>query len=190
MKISTMILISMLSISAFAGEGPTNDIKDVPAGMKLVPIDDDCKHRDPCEKEKKELDKLKKELAKLQADNARLRKDLERAEFQTECPEQETKTVYKTKEIRVPVEKLVTKEVSKDVPVYRKNIFRILGAIGQDGLVTESSPTDQYAEDAEVYYNGLAGIGYTRFFDDFGLGAFGMIGGTSKMIGASVEIAF
>lgn len=187
-----IILFGMLSISAFAGEGPTNDLKDVPKGMKLVPLDDDCKHKDPCEKEKKELDKLKKEMAKIQADNAKLRKDNERLEFQTECTqkEPEIKTIYRTKEVKVPVEKIVEREISKDVPVYRKNIFRILGAIGQDGLVTESSPTDPYAEDAEVYYNGLAGVGYTRFFDDFGLGVFGMIGGTSKMIGASAEIAF
>lgn len=170
---------------AIGGEGPEPEkttITSVPNGFKLVPIDDECKKKDPCAS-------LKAENAKLKAEIKRLEKEI--VDFECpdcpKCPKQETKTVYLDKIREVPVDKI--KEVEK--PMFKRNIFRLIGAIGQDGIDTSSSPNDPYAEDATVYTNGLGGLGYTRFFDDtVGLGIFGMMGGINKTLGASVEFAF
>lgn len=185
----TAILIG----KGFAGEGPTNDIKDVPKGMKLVPIDDDCKHNDPCEPQKKELEKIKKELAKAQADLTKLRKDNERLEFQTECPEQEVKTVWKTKEVKVPVEKEVEKIVEKIVEKEGKRgiSFGLMGAYAQDGLSTSPSPSDDYAVDAYIYKSFVAGPYITLpVSESFEIGAFGMFGGVNQTIGGKVGYIF
>lgn len=167
------------------GEGPEPEkttITSVPNGFKLVPIDDECKKKDPCASLKAENDKLKKEIKRLESEI----RDFE-CEACPKCPKQETKTVYVDKIREVPVEK--TKEVEN--PMFKRNVIRLIGAIGQDGIDTTASPSDPYAEDATVYTNGLAGVGYTRFFDDtFGLGLFGMMGGINKTVGASVEFAF
>jgi len=167
------------------GEGPEPEkttIHSVPNGFKLVPIDDECKRKDPCAS-------FKAENAKLKAEIKRLQKEIVEFECETcpKCPKAETKTVYIDKVREVPVEKKV--EVEK--PMFKRNVFRLIGAIGQDGIDTTASPSDPYAEDATVYTNGLAGLGYTRFFDDtFGLGLFGMMGGINKTAGVSVEFAF
>jgi hypothetical protein len=198
MKISTIVLI-FLGFTAFvigkgfAGEGPTNDIKDVPKGMKLVPIDDDCKHKDPCEKEKQEIEKLKKELAALKDRNARILKDLERAEFQTECPEQEVKTVWKTKEVKVPVDRVVEKTVEKVVEKEAKRglTLGLMGAYAQDGLSTSPSPSEDYAVDAYIYKSFIAGPYITLpIGDSFEVGAFGMFGGVNQTIGGKIGYMF
>jgi hypothetical protein len=194
MKISTLVLISMLIIGkSFAGEGPTNDLKDVPKGMKLVPLDDDCKPKDPCQKEKAEIAKLKTELAKLKADNTKLRKDIENSEFMRECPEQEVKTVWKTKEIKVPVEKIVEKNVEKIVekPASRGLTIGVMGAYAQDGLSTSSSPEDAYAVDAYVYKSFIAGPYISvPIGDSFEIGGFGMLGGVNQTFGAKLGYMF
>jgi hypothetical protein len=198
MKISTMVLIflgftAILIGKGFAGEGPTNDIKDVPKGMKLVPIDDDCKHKDPCESEKAEIAKLKKELAALKERNAKISKDLERAEFQTECPEQEVKTVWKTKEVKVPVEKEVEKIVEKIVEKEGKRgiSFGLMGAYAQDGLSTSPSPSDDYAVDAYIYKSFVAGPYITLpISESLEIGAFGMFGGVNQTIGGKFGYIF
>ena len=167
------------------GEGPSPEkttITSVPNGFKLVPIEDECKKHDPCAALKTENAKLKAEIKRLQNEI----RDFE-CEACPKCPKQETKTVYIDKIKEVQTEKKV--EVEK--PMFKKNVIRLIGAIGQDGIDTTASPSDPYAEDATVYTNGLAGVGYTRFFDDtFGLGIFGMMGGINKTLGASVEFAF
>jgi hypothetical protein len=187
-----LIFVAILLIFAsadygYAGGGPEEGTKStinaVPEGYKIVPIDDDCKHKDPCAKEKAEIAKLKAEIKRLQKEIV----DLPECEVCKKCPKQEVKTVYVDKIKEMSVEKRV--EVEK--PVFKKNVFKLIGAIGQDGLDTSSSKQDEYARDAEVYYNGLGGIGYTRFFDDtFGLGLFGILGGTNKTAGLSLEFAF
>jgi predicted DNA binding CopG/RHH family protein len=161
--------------------------------MKLVPIDDDCKHKDPCEKEKAEIAKLKKELAKLQADNTKLRKDIENSEFMRECPEQEVKTIYKTKEVKVPVDRVVEKSVDRVVEkeTERGLSFGLMGAYAQDGLSTSSSAAEEYAVDAYVYKSFIAGpyinIPIGKSFE---LGAFGMFGGVNQTIGGKIGYMF
>lgn len=170
---------------ALGGGGPEPEktaITAVPPGYKLVAVDDECKKKDPCASLKAENAKLKAEIKRLEGEI----RDFECPDC-PKCPKQEVKTVYVDKVREVPVEKKV--EVEK--PMFKRNVVRILGAIGQDGIDTSSSPSDPYAEDATVYWNGLGGIGYTRFFDDsFGLGLFGMMGGINKTAGVSVEFAF
>jgi hypothetical protein len=196
MKISTMFLIflgftAFLIGKGFAGEGPTNDIKDVPKGMKLVPIDDDCKHKDPCENEKAEIAKLKKELAALKEKNARTLKDLERAEFQTGCPEQEVKTVWKTKEVKVPVDRVVEKTVEKVVENKRTISVGLIAAYAQDGLSTSPSPSEDYAVDAYIYKSVIGGPYITLpISESIELGAFGMFGGVNQTIGGKIGYIF
>jgi len=163
------------------GEG--SSITSVPNGFKLVPIDDECKKKDPCASLKAENTKLKAEIKRLQNEI----RDLPECQECPKCPKQATKTVYIDKIKEVQTEKTV--EVEK--PMFKRNVLRLLGAIGQDGIDTTASPGDPYAEDATVYWNGLGGVGYTRFFDDsFGLGLFGLMGGINKTAGVSVEFAF
>lgn len=182
---------------AYGGEGPQNKLTDVPPGYKLVKADAECKDKDPCDPDKKQIAKLKAENEKLKTRNKLLEdensllKDLNKKE----CPKcAAPKTIYKT--VEKPVERTVEKEklVEKTIekPYMKKNIFRVMGAIGQDGIETSASKTEPYAEDAKTYYSLVGGLGYTRFLnDDFGLGIFGMFGGnTSKMIGLSGEIVF
>lgn len=170
---------------AFGGEGPEPEkttIHSVPNGFKLVPIDDECKKKDPCAPLKAENAKLKAEIKRLQNEI----RDFE-CEACPKCPKAKTETVYIDKIKEVQTEKKV--EVEK--PMFKKNVVRLLGAVGQDGIDTTASPQDPYAEDAAVYYNGLVGLGYTRFLDDtLGLGLFGMMGGINKTAGVSVEFAF
>jgi hypothetical protein len=196
MKLITVIkIIIALSIGyflskAFAGEGP-NDIKDVPKGMKLVKIDSECKDKDPCEAQKKEIEKLNKEIVKLKADNERAKKDLTNAEFQTDCPAPEIKTVYKTKEI--PVEKIVEKKVETIVekPAKRGLTLGLMGAYAQDGLSTSPSPTDEYAVDAYIYKSFIAGPYVTiPIGESFEAGLFGMFGGVNQTIGGKVGYMF
>lgn len=192
-QIAIALGISLLMPKGFAGEGPTNDIKDVPKGMKLVSIDDDCKHKDPCEKEKAEIAKLKKELAKLQADNTKLRKDIENSEFMRECPEQEVKTVWKTKEVKIPVDRVVEKTVEKIVEKESKRTISLglIGAYAQDGLSTSPSPSDDYAVDAYIYKSFIAGPYITLpITESFEIGAFGMFGGVNQTIGGKVGYIF
>lgn len=180
-------LVVQWSDFAYGGEGPQNKLTDVPAGYKLVKADAECKDKDPCEQ-------YKKEIAKLKAENERLRKDLKAEQFQNVCPKCEPKIIYKDKvrQVEVPVEKEKIVEKTVEKAYMKKNLFRVMGAIGQDGIETSASKTEPYAEDAETYYSGLGGLGYTRFLnDDFGLGVFGMFGAnTSKMIGLSGEFVF
>jgi len=179
------ILVTGYYDITLAGEGPgpeKSTITQVPNGYKLVPIDDECKRKDPCASVKAENAKLKAEIKRLQNEI----RDFE-CEACPKCPKQKTETVYIDKVREVPVQKTV--EVEK--PMFKRNVVRLIGAIGQDGIDTTASPSDPYAEDAAVYTNGLGGVGYTRFFDDtFGIGIFGMMGGINKTIGASAEFAF
>lgn len=187
-----MLVFSLVFVNAnsYAGEGPeTNKLTDVPKGFKLVSIDDECTHPDPCAAQKAEIAKLKAEIARLKAENRRL------AEEEPDCPvckkeePKEPKTVYKYVEHTKEVEKKVPFEVEKVVAA--KNVFRIMGALGEDGLETSANEGDEYARDAETYYSALGGLGYTRFFDNnFGLGIFGMVGGVSRMVGISGEWAW
>ena len=88
-----------------------------------------------------------------------------------------------------PEPKTVEKVVEKTI--MPKNIFRVMGALSQDGIETSSSPNDPYAVDAYTYTSGIGGAGYTRFLNDsFGIGIFGMLGGINKTIGLSGEVAF
>jgi len=182
--LAAVLLIFASTRYGFAGEGPEpakTAIGAVPNGYKLVAIDDDCRKKDPCESDKRKLAKAQKEIERLKKEIL----DLPECEKCPKCPKQEVKTVY------VDKIKEVEKKVTVDKPVFKKNVIRLLGAIGQDGLDTTASPSDPYAEDATVYWNGLGGLGYTRFFDDsFGLGLFGIMGGINKTAGVSVEFAF
>jgi hypothetical protein len=190
------ILISLIiSSTAIAGGGPNEGMtkaNEVPAGYKLVKKDAECTDPDPCSDIKKELEKAKKEIADLRKDNADLRKTLADADSpENECPA--PRTIIKTKEVKVPVDRVVEKPVEKLVEktIMPKNIFRVLGAYSQDGIETSSSPNDAYAVDAYTYESIIGGAGYTRFLtDSFGLGVFGMLGGINKTIGLSAEVAF
>lgn len=153
-----------------------------PANYKIVPDDYDCIKKDPCAAYKKQIEDLKKQLAE--------------ARNKT-CPKAETKIEWRDRYKYIDHIKEVEKKVPYQVPVYtmKRNVFRVLGAIGQDGVTSSGETEDSvspYTQDAQTYYSGLGGAGYTRFIDDsYGIGIFGLFGGnTSKMIGLSGELAF
>lgn len=188
--------VSLVDIS-YGGEGPDGPqvkISDVPDGYKIVKKESKCKDPIPCEDEKnklkaclKEVDKLKARVKLLEDENAILK---EAANEKKDCPKcASPKILYKEK----PVEKLVEREKIVEKSTMKRNVFRLMGALGEDGITTEPDERDpNYSKEAETYYSLIGGVGYTRFLnDDFGLGIFGMFGGnTSKMIGLSGEIAF
>jgi hypothetical protein len=153
-----------------------------PQNYKIVPNDYDCIKRDPCAAYKKQIEDLKKQLAE--------------ARNKT-CPKAETKIEWRDRYKYIDHIKEVEKKVPYQVPApyMKRNVFRLLGAIGQDGVSTSGEAEDSvstYTKDAQTYYSGLGGAGYTRFIDDsIGVGIFGLFGGnTSKMVGLSGEFAW
>lgn len=184
-----LLLIALLSTKALAGGGPDegqpqNKINDVPHGYKLVKVDADCKEKDPCQKEKDEIAKLKKEIAEL-------RKALAEADEPIDCPE--PKTIVKTKEVKVPVDRIVEKPVEKIVTketVRRDISIGAMVAYSQDGIETEEVNPDGSAKDALTYRSVIGGPYITLpIGDKFEIGAFGMFGGVNQTFGAKLGVS-
>ena len=192
-----MRIILLLTFFMASAAAAKTDISEIPDGYKLVKQSADCKDAEPCAKEHNEIDHLKKENARLNQ-RVKLLEDVnsdlknQKPEIKTvvaECPKVEPKTIIKELEKikEIPVEKIV--EVPK--PYMKKNVVRILGAVGQDGLESDAIENQAYVREAHTFYSTLAGAGYTRFFDNsFGLGLWGLFGVTNKTVGLSAEYSF
>lgn len=208
-----ILILLLLSTNLIAGEGPKNDISDVPAGYKLVKIDAECKDKDPCEEYKKEIAKLKEQLAKvpereppenkgtiqrLKSEAAYLKSRIRLLETQDrvveapkakECPEHKTKYVETIRTIEKPVEKFVEKVV--DRPAKRGISIGGMVAYSQDGIETSSSAKDEIAVDAYTYESAIGGA-YINvpIGTNFEIGGFGMLGGINKTVGVTAGFMF
>ena len=95
------------------------------------------------------------------------------------------KPVYR--DVIKTVEKIVEKKVNVEVPAVKKNVLRLIGGVGPDGM--EAGPQDtEYLYWAKTYFTGIAGVGYTRFLnEEIGVGVQVM---TNKTLTGSLEFAF
>lgn len=187
--------MATLSNIALAGGGPDegntpqNKINDVPHGYKLVKVDAECKEKDPCQKEKDEIAKLKKELEQQRKDNTELRKALAEADEPIDCPA----PIVKTKEVKIPVDRIVEKPVEKIVTketVRRDISIGAMVAYSQDGIETEEKNPDGTIKDALTYRSVIGGPYITiPIGDKFEIGAFGMFGGVNQTFGAKVGVS-
>lgn len=176
----------LLSTNLIAGEGPKNDIKDVPVGYKLVKIDAECKEPEPCAEEKKLIDKLKKEVDFLKARNKLIEAQNDiLQDAKKDCPITKPTIQYVDK----PFEKLITKEVIKEVPASRTIAIGAMVAYSQDGVET-SETSEPNAVDATTYRSIIAG-GYITIpvGDRFEIGGFGMFGGVNQTFGLKAGVA-
>jgi len=95
------------------------------------------------------------------------------------------KPVYR--DVIKTVEKIIEKKILVEVPAVKKNVLRLIGGVGPDGM--EAGPQDtEYLYWAKTYFTGIAGVGYTRFLnEDIGVGIQVM---TNKTLTGSLEFAF
>jgi len=189
--IMLFIAIGFMCSRAFSAE-----LNQIPEGYKVVKNEAVCTEpSDPCQKLTDENKKLKNDLDHYKARSKLLESEIEDLKNDlAKKPKTETIIKYIKESCPMPPEpKTIEKTVEKTVEkvVMPRNIFRVMGALSQDGIETHASPNDPYAVDAYTYTSGIGGAGYTRFLNDsFGIGVFGMLGGINKTLGISGEVAF